>query len=263
MHVALLLAALVGAEPAPVPAEPAPEAPATVDVEVAAEALVQQGRLEEALALLEEAYYASESGRPRLLFGMGIIELERDDCESAVGYLGRFLATEPADGAAARAREVIAYCDEQLRARTEAKTGEAPLPEDAPATTAPVPVVPEEEVEVDEPSLDDDQAWYRDGLGWGLAGTGIVVTAVGGGLLAQAQGDVRRARGTRDEAEFDQSLSRVTTLRVVGVTLTGVGASLLVGAAIRYGVVARRHRRASVALDVGSGVALIRMSTRF
>ncbi len=257
MLVIALLAALAGPDSAPTP-----------DVEARAEALVAQGQLDEALQVLEQAYYADDASQPRLLFGMGMIELQRDDCEAAVGYLGRFLATDPAVEAAVRAQEVIAYCEDQRRAQAELSAQPAvPVVEAEPAPETVEPEMSPTPRAVEDPDPDDEVrnegAWYRDGLGWGLAGTGIAVTAVGVGLLAQASNDVRVAQRAPDETEFDRSLQRVVPLRVIGGVLTGAGASLLVGAAIRYGVVARRDRRASLAVGVGARAGFIRMTTRF
>ncbi|MEM9459012.1 MAG: hypothetical protein AAGF11_32845 [Myxococcota bacterium] len=256
------------------------------EIEARADSLVRQGKLDEAFALLEQAYYAEPDPEPRLLFGMGVIELERGNCETAVGYLGRFLATSPREGAADKAREVIAYCEAQLRSQV----GPVPEPVSPPNadaqtdTEVPTPVASEpDEVatteatsELAEVPTEDPPGptpWYRDGLGWGLLGTGVAVTAVGAGLLGQAQGDVRAAEGSEDEASFDRSLARVDTLRAVGGSLTGVGIGLLVGAVIRYGVVARRNRRSGVVMQgitggvtwvaPGAGGLSLRTSFRF
>lgn len=243
-------------------------------VEARADALVQEGKLDEAFALLEEAYYAEVQPEPRLLFGMGVIELERGNCEAAVGYLGRFLATTPGADAAAKAREVIAYCETQLRSPAEpepeptppvpAEPSAEPPVEPSGADAPPSPPLPEPEV----PGPDEPRGptpWYRDGLGWGLLGTGVAVTAVGAGLLGQAQGDVRAAEASLDEASFDRNLERVDPLRAVGGSLTGVGVALLVGAAIRYGVVARRNRRAGAVTFIvpEAGRLSLRASIRF
>jgi len=231
-------------------------------LEERADALVQEGKLDEAFELLEQAYYAQPEPEPRLLFGMGVIALERGECEEAVGYLGRFLATSPAEEAAAKAREVIAYCEEELRAQAESvadpepavgmeptrgpdpSAGSEPVVAPAPGGSRITPSRSSDTKDTPPPPRDE---WFRDGLGWGLLGTGVAVTAVGTGLLVQAQGDVRAAEASSDEANFDRNLERVGPLRVVGGTLTGVGVGLLVGAAIRYGLVARRGRRSDAA----------------
>jgi tetratricopeptide (TPR) repeat protein len=224
------------------------------DVESRADALVREGKLDEAFELLEQAYYAQPDPEPRLLFGLGIIELERGNCEAAVGYLGRFLATSPSEDAAAKAREVIAYCEAELRAKAEPPSEPSPEPDPEPTPSSSARAQPSPELEpsstdsapevTDAPS--EPSPWARDGLGWGLLGTGVAVTAVGAGLLVQARGDVRAAEASDDEASFDHSLQRVDALRAIGGSLTGVGVGLLIGAAVRFGVVARRNRRASI-----------------
>jgi len=258
------------------------------DVEARANALVREGRLDEAFELLEQAYYAAARPEPRLLFGMGVIELERGNCETAVGYLGRFLATSPAEGAAGKAREVIAYCEQELRAGAEpdpapetgAELAPGPAPAPAPRSSTeastrrePAPAEPKPRSRAAAGEDGDDtggdagerpgsrsSAWVRDGLGWGLLGTGVAVSAAGVGLLVQARSDVRAAEASLDEASFHHSLARVDTLRIVGGTLTGVGVSLLVGAVIRYGLVARRERRGS---SGASARSWLRTSVRF
>lgn len=244
------------------------------DVEARADALVSAGKLDEAFALLEQAYYAQKQPEPRLLFGMGIIELERGHCEAAVGYLGRFLATSPREAAAAKAREVIAYCETELRSQGGSESEPTPTPGvGAPAEPEPTPAPdraqpspsppPPEEVVPDEPA--EPTPWYRDGLAWGLLGTGVAVTAVGVGLLGQARGDVRAAEGSADEASFHRSLQRVDALRAIGGSLAGVGVGLLIGAAIRYGVIARRRRRSTPVVWVlpASGRPSLRTGLRF
>ncbi len=246
-------------------------------LEERADALVQEGKLDEAFELLEQAYYAQAEPEPRLLFGMGVIALERGECEEAVGYLGRFLATSPAEDAAAKAREVIAYCEEELRAQAEPVVDPEPVvgtgptvdPESSPesepvvepgasAQTSPPPPRP---IDAEDTSPEPRRAWVRDGLGWGLFGTGVAVSAVGAGLLVQARSDVRAAEASEDEASFDRNLERVGPLRLVGGTLTGVGVGLLVGAAIRYGLVARRSRRSGD--DRASAGPWLRTTVRF
>ncbi|MCA9705676.1 MAG: CDP-alcohol phosphatidyltransferase family protein [Myxococcales bacterium] len=136
----------------------------------------------------------------------------------------------------------------------EERTPPEPTPEPTPGPVTTTPHAPRQ------PS-----AWARDGLAWGLLGTGVAVTAVGVGLLGQARDDVRAAEASDDEAAVHRSLARVPTLRAVGGSLTGVGVALLVGAAVRYGVVARRHRRLGVAAWVAParGGPSLRASVRF
>ncbi|MEX1369328.1 MAG: hypothetical protein AB1Z98_39740, partial [Nannocystaceae bacterium] len=109
-----------------------------------------------------------------------------------------------------------------------------------------------------------DRAWLRDGLAWGLVGTGVTVSAVGAGLLVQARSDVRAAQAAADEATFDRELERVGALRITGGVLIGAGAALLVGAGVRYGVLARRPTtRTAVAAELVRDGAVVRVRVRF
>lgn len=274
MHPLALVFALSGGPLHAPPAEPPPPA-APDDVEARAQALVEQGRLGDALTLLGDAYNRSPTPRPRLLFGMGIIELERDRCEAAVGYLGRFLASDPPAAAATRAREVITYCDEQLRARADAKARVESIP---PALVEPDtsevegagsppsgPTATTRDAAADAPvdRTPTPAHWSRDPMGGALAGSGVAFVGVGAGILAQAAADLRRARRASDEATFDRDVARGSSLRIVGAVLVGSGAGLLVGAFVRYGMVAKRNRMARLVPMVGGRLVGLTAAGRF
>ncbi len=198
-------------------------------------ALHQDGRLAEASQVLAEAYelYPDRD----FLFMRGVIERERENCQIAVPLFESFIAQHPSLVDVKAAQHEIAQC------QTVAADPE-PQPEpSAPQAVAPPPaldsnVAPQP---IDRPGS-RGSSWRRDRLGGVLLGSGLVATTAGAVLLVAAEGRANGAGNAPTAGEYRADLSDARTLGGAGWSVLGVGASALVGSAIRYAIVARRNK---------------------
>lgn len=226
MHVLLALALVL----APVPTEPAPtDASASEPVEdpaARAARLFGAGEFLEAAEAFEEAF--AISGDPALVFGRAQALRRAGNCGAAIDEFERFIALGPPQPDIDEANEVIEACNRVLGIAA----GDDPKP---PVAAAPTDVPPP-------PPPKPRRPWHRDPAGIALLTGGITVAALGGGLLG---GSYARAsdRGGESETEWTSRGRSVRTLSITGIVALSIGAALMLGAAARYGVVARRDRR--------------------
>jgi tetratricopeptide (TPR) repeat protein len=204
----------------------------------AAAALHGAGRYDEASRLLREAYDLDPD--PKYVYGQARAEQGGGHCDYAIALFEQFieLTGDPSGWAARGVRE----CEEVLMAKR-------PDPPPRPVVeTPPAEAVgePTPEVVSDQPPRRADRAaWVRDPWGGALVGIGVASLAVGGGLWGLAVSHRNAGRDTMSEAEFVDRDRAAYRSSVAGTTLLSVGATLVLGAVIRYAVVARRERRAS------------------
>jgi hypothetical protein len=200
------------------------------------------GKLDEASEALGRAY-AIYPDRD-YLYMRGIIEREAGRCDVAVELFEEFLAESPplVDVQAAEAEL------DKCRATMPAAKAEPAAPVPAPVVAAPEPE-PVAATDRRPPTHDREpaQKWWRDPVGDGLFGSGLVLAATGGALLGAAAASARRADRADTAGDYRQGIASARALDAVGFTAIGVGTALVVGGIVRWVVVARRRR--DVAID--------------
>jgi hypothetical protein len=120
---------------------------------------------------------------------------------------------------------------EKIRTQTGAAT---PKPAPSPAASPSPPLA----VTIEAPT----EHWYQDGFGWGLAGTGLVGSIVGGGLLLDAASLNNDANHSADQQEANALHDKADTRTLLGGVIGAVGLGLLVTGAIKLAI----HPSASV-----------------
>lgn len=234
-----LVIAVLTAQPA-APAERGREAQAAMERAVA---LHDEGKLDEASAVLDEAY-AVYPDRD-FLFMRGVVERKRNNCELAVDLFESFLAQHPSlvdvEAANAQIESCKASAPEPAAQTPPPAAAQEAAPEPPPATVEPdyTPPTPADS------SSDRGPHWKNDALAGGLLGTGLVLSTAGAVLLVAADRQGSNANGAPTAGDYRQERSRARSLSAVGWPALGLGVSALVGSVIRYAVVARRHREAA------------------
>ena len=183
--------------------------------------LEREGAFIEASGAVAQAYTVAPD--PAHLVRRGDLERRGGQCRTALELYREYLDLEPDGDAAAAATEGTRACT----------SSPAPKPEHE----EPPPLM------VDAPPPSKPRHVLADPLGGALAGTGIVSLGVGLGLLGRA---LTLQAEARDQAipydDFERQRTRAYRWSGAGIGLISAGAALLVGAAIRYGLVARRRR---------------------
>lgn len=229
--IAALLASLALGEPAPAVTVPevGPTTPTEpqVDPAVRAAKLFREGAFLQAAAAFQIAY--DQTGDPALLFGRAQALRRAGDCGGAIEVFEAFIVAGPPPADIEAAQGVIAEC------RAILDKGEDPPP--------PVPV--------DEPVAPPPRPrprWHRDTTGGALLGSGLVLATVGGALLGTAF--ARDGARTETEQAYEGRARNVRVLATTGIALLAGGGALVVGAVIRYALVAKRRPREGVAARV-------------
>ena len=166
------------------------------------------------------------------------------DCTEALDRYRDFLATEPPAEDRAVAEANVKTCEEQV--------GEQPEPP-PPPVVEPDPEPPPAPIVTAPPRDDAPQQSKREvAVTIALWTTGAVVLATGAGLYGGAWSERNAAR--RDTLTLDQYLERERRAEVlsgVGIAGLAVGGAILVAAAIRQAIVAKRRRASGVLSSVG------------
>lgn len=179
---------------------------------------------------------------PKVLYLLGQAEFLRGRCRESVGYFKQVKEFEVGGAVEDAIRRYLAECAEQLL--------EEPEPEPEPETTpepeedlAPSPPVDAAEAPVDEGPA-RPRRWYQDPLGDTLVAVGVVGAAAGGAMLGVAQ---QRQNDAPDYGALEDAAGGIRTLRIAGAATLGVGAALMIGGFVRWGVISRRSRTPSSA----------------
>jgi tetratricopeptide (TPR) repeat protein len=224
------------ASPAPPAEAPPPAAPSPAE---RAQALLEVGLRHYAVQEYARAVEAFKAGylldaRPELLYALGQAYRLGGNCKSALEAYRAFLRGGPPEAQAARARQQVAQCEAVLE--REAALTPPPAPPPAPPDSA----------EGVAPSRPRSPApWYADGVAGALAGGGLVVAAVGVVLVATGEARAGEAPDAATYGEYASAVEDADTRRGAGAVALGVGGALIVGAVIRYLVVAHDGEPAS------------------
>jgi hypothetical protein len=196
--------------------------------------LIRAGDYAGAAAAFERRY--EQTGDPALLFGQAQALRRAGDCRAAIAVFERFVATDPPQADVDAANESIAACREILGAAEE--------PPDEPPPASPTPPR--------EPTM--PPPWYTDRAGAVLLGVGAVIAIVGAGLFGASY--TRLDDRAPSEADYQSRRRAVHPMWGSGLGLLATGGALVMGGAIRWGVVARRRTTARVAVELGSTLTL-------
>lgn len=238
-----LLSASVFLVPGTASAEPTdPQAKAHFQRGVAA---FDAGRYDEAIRELEAGYEIQED--PLFLYSLAQAEKNNGNCKRAVKLFKQFNAADVPDAAKTAARDGIVLCAEQM-----ANAEDTPTPIDDPIDEPledPIDDDPvDDPVGTDDPTVDNPRKWYLDPTGDALVAIGVVGVGVGVGLLVGSR-VLRGKPQAPSYAEHVDRVAQVDTLEIAGAITAGVGGALLIGGAIRWGLVARRGNN-----DVSAGI---------
>ena len=182
-----------------------------------------------------------------MLYLLGQAEFLRGDCRASVRYFAEVKQFEIPRTVEDAMRPYLAECAERLLEAPE--PAEAP-PEEQPSTDDAIepvlePTPPPDDGEGDRPAA--PRRWYQDPLGDVLVATGVLGAAAGASLLGVA---LSRRTGAASYGELEGDASSIRAFRIAGGATLGVGAALMIGGWIRWGVVARRTRPSSARVGV-------------
>ena len=206
-----------------------------------AKQLYEEGKAAEALDELNIAYQLDPS--PELLYAIAQTHVVLGKCDEAIKFYEQFLATDPKEGPARKAREAIDHC----------KTA-APQPEPTPPPPPPPAPAPVDEA--------GPRAWYKNPVGLALVGGGVVVGVIGGVLYTSARNDFDSAKTASDYPTHHDLIERGRSRRTLSV-VAGVGGVALVGAGVAYIVISHRSQAANVAVAPANGGGIVTWSGTF
>ena len=220
--------------------------PGKADTEAAYEAVkaevgaaIAEGDYDRAVAIAAEAY--AETGDVRHLFAQAQAERQRGNCEAGKELYAQVLATPlPKDPSYETlhelARDGFRICEEELALVPPPE----PTPEPPAPTPTPTPVAPAPPKDTPPPR---HRHWFADPAGVTLFATGIAGIAVGGVLHGRSSSVAANASEAPDEAGYAAELTQARRLLVGAVVSYSIAGALLLGATVRWAVVARRGRR--------------------
>lgn len=168
----------------------------------------EKGDYATALTNLQAAY--EKDPQPELLYAIAQVHVKLLQCREAITYYERFLATNPSEAAAKDTREAIDTCKAQL-------PPDPPPPPPEPVKAPPPPPPPPP------PSL----PWYRDAIGAGLVGGGLIAAGAGVFVYISARKDLDDAEAAMDHEAYSDLVDGARSKRVLSVVLISGGAALL------------------------------------
>lgn len=216
--------------------------------------LFSAGDYEGAAASLEKAFAIEEDWV--IAYAWAQAEFNQGDCAATVRIYKKVLGmAEVNEDARAAAQEAINYCAEQLADNQADPTAPPPVQEREMGD----PTEPEV-IESPSPQPEDEKParkWYLDPLGDTLVAVGVVGVGVGAGLLIGAQ--VEATQGSSSYSAHGDRVDRVDRFRIGGAVALGVGGALIIGGAVRWGILASRSKSDAQAIRIvptGRGLAI-------
>ncbi len=199
---------------------------------------------------------------PKVLYLLGQAEFLRGNCRESVRYFTQVREFEVGSEVAEAMRPYLAECAERL-----ADEPDPPVP--VPTSDEPIEPVESDEAAstADEPAVDEPaqaRRWYQDPLGDVLGATGVAGIVAGGVLLVVAR---QRRTGAATYGTLEGDADGIRTFQIAGGASLGVGAALMIGGLVRWGLVSRKGKggaaRARVQPMYGPSVAGLSLSGRF
>lgn len=190
----------------------------------------------EALGELKTAYALDPA--PPLLYAMGQIHVNLGECEQAIAFYERFLASKPSARSAALAREAIETCTRNPPPPIDA----APVDEPARAVI-PRPIIkvvmppPPPPPRTGEPP--PARPWYSDHVANALVGSGVVTGVVSLVVYRSAVGDRDRANASASYDTYASLIERAHTKRAYAIGI-GLGGAALATAGVLHFVLRGR-----------------------
>jgi tetratricopeptide (TPR) repeat protein len=192
--------------------------------------------------------------QPRILYALGQAERLSGDCAAAIKSYEGFLKMAPSARQAEAARQNIARCEAELKAK------EAP-PEPTPPPLQPLQPVAPAPARTPEPAP-APRPWYFDWLGDTLGISGVVVLGVGAAVWANGRGSAQDARSAQSYDGFAAAAPSAELKQQLGVALMATGAALIGGGVVRF-LLRRPPERLSVAAAAGPGSGSVVLMGRF
>lgn len=232
-------------------------ADAKVHLERAA-AAHKAGRYTEALDELTAAYALDP--RPELLFSIGQVHMKLGDCDTAITFYRRFLATSPDPRQAGIVGQAIATCNQHAGPRTSAPEPAKPAPPPPPEPPVPPPVETAPPPAV--PHAVHRAPWYRDWLGDALVVAGAASGAIAIVEYRAAVDDRSRADHAGTYGNFEGLLDSAHHEHTLALGF-GAGAAALVVAGLVHYIVGTRPTEAAVAIVPTPGGQLLAWRASF
>ena len=217
-------------------AEPRDEARQHFD---AGEAAYKRGDFETAAKEYEASYRLYP--HPALLFDLGQTYRRLEQYDRAIESYRQFLRDAPAANPKRREAEQHLAALEKLVGNGSTQQSTPPprvdepkvvAPMATPATTAPTSIA---SLVVREP-----RRWYRNTIGWSLAGGGVAFAVIGAGLMGEAASLTNAANGAATLPERNSDAANIGPFRWSGVVLLSVGGALTIAGIV---VLARSAHR--------------------
>ena len=208
-----------------------------------AQAAFNAQNFEEASRLLEKAYMIEP--KMDLLYPWAQAERNLGNCDVAIDLYQQFLDAGAEGQFAEAAQQNIDRCKEEVGEEEEEEF--IPAPTGDPLEDDPLEEEPEPEPEPEPVKEKDDQPktkkWYADPVGGVLFGVGLAGVGVGAGLLGVAGSTARGADDAATNDGYLEERDRATKFRNGGAIVLSIGGALLVGAIIRYAIVAKKNKQ--------------------
>ncbi|MGZ3438068.1 MAG: tetratricopeptide repeat protein [Polyangia bacterium] len=169
-----------------------------------------------------------------ILFNIGQCQHQLGDYEAAAKSYRLYLAQSPNAPNEEQVRRLIAQMDDAAREKRAQAPPLAVKVQDTPPPTTETPVA--------EVSRKSELPWYRDGVGLGLAASGLAVVAGGGALLGLAANEGSAADRSQTQAGFDLHHRNDLTDQKAGWPLLGIGIGALAAGTIVFAIRVARHR---------------------
>jgi tetratricopeptide (TPR) repeat protein len=169
-----------------------------------------------------DAGYALDP-QPIFLYDKAQAQRLAGDCETAIDTYKQFLATQPPDKEAMRARKNIAGCEALLPAplvEEPAIEASEPAPREQPAKRA--PIVQREQ-----------RAWWSDGVGMTLLTSGLIGVGVGTGFAVAAGSAADDTALATNTEEWSGAQERWNRNRLIAGIALGTGGALVVSGVLR------------------------------
>lgn len=165
------------------------------------------------------------------------------DCASAIEAYEAFLATEPPEHEAIRARKNIENCAAKL-----SRSPAPPVEETAPAARVPRPVLPPRpRVRKESLPAGEERAWWHDRVGVTLATSGVIALGLGAGFAVAARKAADDTALVTHLDEWNERRAAWQRDRLVAGVAAGTGIALVALAVVRFSTHDRTVRVTSTA----------------
>jgi len=166
---------------------------------------------------------------PMLLYAWAQAERLAGSCSRAVELYRRFLETKPA-------------AEQRQLAEANLLDCEAELPEPAPAPSPELDPLAQDDPSDPPTDVEPPRRWFADPAGGALLGVGVAAAATGGVVMGLGRRRGTQAPNADVEDDYLDIRAAATRMHTAGIITLGVGSALVLGAIIRYAIVAKRGR---------------------